>query len=1026
MPKTFNRKVQEVDIVDDDDLDYQYQNISTPSGINESQNFVAVDQNSLAKADNVYINEDGVLSSRPAIKSITISYISSDTQIVDLKNVDGIIFYHLLKNNEYSVAFKYNDEWQEHSCSSKLTIAFMSDMFVFFTTNDIFAYKITGEWKTYSDIIYIPKTIIAGQSTTAESPNLFVDGTATRYILTSDVEMNFSDLNGKEITVTIDDDTYSVTFVTGMQSVFTRKINNISISNTCISSVGSIVSYNTSVINNKLIITIYYSADGSLFHELSSLPLSSDIAAVLSYNVVLSDNGGTIYCLVKSANKTTIYYMSTASLSDWSSADSDYILYDYAETDEGVYVESAYTGLITVDVDGSTKGIALDDDCVVFYTRRSNRTVTCTSSVYNYKGGPVQLTNSHTCQQSFLHVAKIVNSALIVKSYSILDNFSDTNYNNFPQEPLNYVSQLRLSIDTLSNIYCLSLILAKGAYRSTAGQEVCLARILFDNSMTPFFNTGLLIEDTSDQTMTTIIDYVVVVNYIIAYEFLGNSLYFYNPETIDLCYAYFNQSILQYRYCKYDGDNHVVCKYNNITFNQNSDLSSTTVVTFDDNIVYEHNSTNLLGNNKFISTSDFESTYDTITLQYGDRPSRIKSNSDFSKILTTYELYISAYSTSFKLLQQNCLPLSADWHDSILYLSDGYLYSADWTTPIYIDVHSSTLKYNFINVTYFASFTNDFIAYDNKVCYRTIVDDQIYFSTSNEFKFSSNVTNIVQLSQTSLAVFLKNSVYIVSYEGIDSDSNKPSYTYTKAKLQLGCRDGDDVLLTYDGSTILLPTLKGLTSLSYEQLMINNEQVYSYLSDQLSDLYKEFIDGQIKLYQYKSYIIVYSSVKTYCYIYDLTNQSWWKWSCSKLLSKVVYNDESILLLIDGRMFTLSEDGQYLDFGSEVINWHFVSQKLHFGAPNNYKHIYAISLESSTDVPEDVRYALKCMNYRKSKNVNDAEIFEYNINGIRLYVKRCNYYKSNAFQFELLSAHQDNPKQMKLANIAIKYRITEGIR
>lgn len=1022
MPRTVNRRVQGVDNVDYDDLGYQYQNMSTPSGINESKNFVAVDQNSLADANNVYINEDGVLSSRPAIKSVTIPYITNDTEIVDLINVDGVVFYHLFRNNEYSVAFKHNNEWKEHACSSKLTIAFMLDMYVFFTINDIFAYKITGEWKTYSDIIYIPKIIKAGQSETVENANIFVDGTTTRYVITSDTETIFSELNGKNITVTIDDDSYSMTFVTGMQSVFTRKINTMTVSNVSVSSKGNLLSYATSVVNNKLVVTVYYSADGTLFHELPPLPINSSLGDILSYNVVLSNNGGAIYCLLKGSVKTVIYYIATASLSAWIYADAEYATFNHVQTlidsPVNVNVESNYESISALDVDGDTKGYALDDDYVVFYTRRPNRAITCVTNEYDADYTNTTVLN---CQQSFLHIAKVVSGVMTVKSYSIIDNFDHSFSDNEIIKPsLNCIAQLKLSTDSVSENTCIFMILAENYSVSWTGQRIYLAKILLNSSLEPKFNIKVL-----TQYNTSV---AAVVNYIIDYSLLGNDYSSCAPTAVDLCHTFFNNQAIEYRYCKYEIINSIKCYYETVSISQAPDTANINFITFNNKTIYDESGVNLLGERIQVTTSNFTSRYDTVTLQYGTTltPKIIKSNANFSKILTTDELYISAYSTSFKLLHSNCIPVSSDWNDSILYISNNKLYAVDLTKEIYIDVIADNVKYNFIDVSKFVSFVNDFIAYDNKICYRSNKDNQIYFSIANEVKFASVVTNLIQLSQTSLAVFLSNSVYIVNYEGIDNVSNKPLYTYTKSKLQLGCRENDDVLLTYDGSTILLPTLKGLTSLSYEQLMINNEQVYSYLSEQLSDLYTEFANGSIKLYQYKSYIVVYSSIKKYCYIYDLVNQSWWKWSSSKILSKVIYDNESLLLLINGELFKLIDDGAYLDFGQESINWYFMSQKLHFGAPNNYKHIYALSLESSAELPEDVRYALTCMNYRKSKNVNDAEIFEYNINGIRLYVKRCNYYKSNAFQFKLSSVHQEKPKQLKLANIAIKYRITESIR
>lgn len=1013
MPKTVNRRVQGVNTVNYSDLDYQYQNMSTPSGIDESKNFVAVDQNSLAEADNVYINDDGVLSSRPAIKSITIPYISSDTRIVDLINVNGIIFYHLLKDNKYSVAFEYNESWREHSCSSKLTIAFMSDMFVFFTNANIFAYTTGGQWKTYGEIFHIPTTVV-NSSDSAEGDNLFVDGSIKKLIVTDKTTVIWQEYDGDAIRVIIDGETYAITFTNGQQVTFTRNINSLTVNNYKISDNGNILAY------NEAWEPYYYSADGTLFYELPPLPdghyddLGNYLSIAYSYPII-SNNGGTIFVLGKYDKGTSIYRIDTASRVEWKCIDStlhplNRIEYTPSSGDYAYlairntfkfhnHVASSFD--TNFNRDGlkreGTIGCSNDDDRCVFIslpTDKDKDYITCDIEMYDYDSNSVStVVDAARYRPAYIHTLHNSGGQIVVHSYCVTVD-SIITHDMSGTLPLD----AKLSTDSINNRSALFILYKCDSWTNGAGWN-----ILFDDNMKPFYT--LSIAELDNHPLLRLYYSFGNIGADERYGSYYTNMYRLNNNEIEIRSTQEKSASLS-------------CRTKILSIVYGEDVLSSNFSIDTDVGTHEYN---------ISCTVLSDTTNDIYWHSAGLQSSKyLLATEDFSVILTDTYIYLKSYETAYSLLHSNVRPLSANWNGKILYSINGRLYSNDWSNAIYIEI-TDIGNYNLLFVNHFKQHVNDFIAINNKLYFRTVTEDKLlYFSKSNEYSFESVITNLVQLSQTTLGVFLKNAVYIITYEGVDSNTGLPLYTCVKSKLQLGCRDGDDVLLTYDGSTVLLPTLKGLTSLSYEQLMINNEQIYSYLSEQLSNLYEGFIDGNIKLYQYKSYIIVYSSIKKYCYIYDLTNKSWWKWSCSKTLSRVVYNDESLLLLIDGKMFTLSEDGQYLDFGREVINWHFTSQKLHFGAPNNYKHIYALSLESSADVPEDVRYALKCINYRKSKNVNDAEIFEYNINGIRLYVRRCNYYKSNAFQFELSSVYQERPKQMKLANIAIKYRITESIR
>ena len=65
MTKTFNRMPQGVN---EPDIDYQFFNHNNWKRLNSNKNFLSIDQETFEDSNNIYVDGDGVLRSRPAIK----------------------------------------------------------------------------------------------------------------------------------------------------------------------------------------------------------------------------------------------------------------------------------------------------------------------------------------------------------------------------------------------------------------------------------------------------------------------------------------------------------------------------------------------------------------------------------------------------------------------------------------------------------------------------------------------------------------------------------------------------------------------------------------------------------------------------------------------------------------------------------------------------------------------------------------------------------------------------------------------
>jgi hypothetical protein len=68
MIRTFNRQPLSVNIPNKNDVEHNYLNQYNWKGLIDNKNFLAVDQESFSDCNNVYVDEQGLLKSRPSLK----------------------------------------------------------------------------------------------------------------------------------------------------------------------------------------------------------------------------------------------------------------------------------------------------------------------------------------------------------------------------------------------------------------------------------------------------------------------------------------------------------------------------------------------------------------------------------------------------------------------------------------------------------------------------------------------------------------------------------------------------------------------------------------------------------------------------------------------------------------------------------------------------------------------------------------------------------------------------------------------
>lgn len=298
-----------------------------------------------------------------------------------------------------------------------------------------------------------------------------------------------------------------------------------------------------------------------------------------------------------------------------------------------------------------------------------------------------------------------------------------------------------------------------------------------------------------------------------------------------------------------------------------------------------------------------------------------------------------------------------------------------------------------------------------------------YIPEYTKQSFTDKITGLQPISSTEMAIFLRNEIWYSQY-------SESVYLYNKSKLQVGLREGSDVITSYDGTQVIFPSKRGLVALSYQNFVASTDQVLTPISDPIHDQFIKFAEGSVKLLRYQYWIICYRTDTMSGYVYDGRNASWWPIEIFIKPTKVLDVDNKIVLLANNRLYTLDKsDDKYYDYdGNEhQIDWNIRSQKLHFNAINYCKHIANITLMSVQDSDNDLSFKLRVNNYRKKMDTTDVQTKEYKVDAIRTYVQRMSFPKVNEFQYILFADDEQLIRvPLSLSGITIKYRIGSQVR
>lgn len=220
MARTFNRAPLQFNTPSSSDLKNYFFNHYNWKGVCKNDNFLAVDQETFNDANNVYVNSEGLLRSRPALKrskkmqqnNILKTWIFNEVLVV----LTADLMLSFYKN--MNVVFSLNVETKD----IKLKLI-NNHVYIF---SKLWLKRVNVDNFEVSDgKIYIPNTVFDAFNvkTSVESKNILTD--KERYTYLYDAKNGISlDAYGKELSVEIDGNTYSFIFDDYVRDTLTKPI----------------------------------------------------------------------------------------------------------------------------------------------------------------------------------------------------------------------------------------------------------------------------------------------------------------------------------------------------------------------------------------------------------------------------------------------------------------------------------------------------------------------------------------------------------------------------------------------------------------------------------------------------------------------------------------------------------------------------------------------------------------------------------------------------------------------------------
>lgn len=416
-------------------------------------------------------------------------------------------------------------------------------------------------------------------------------------------------------------------------------------------------------------------------------------------------------------------------------------------------------------------------------------------------------------------------------------------------------------------------------------------------------------------------------------------------------------------------------------------------------------------------------------------------------------------------LSNNTAKIIPDGSYYLVMLENGKMYTNrlnDNETASIIFTYDSDTKYTGIPDVSFSD-TEMYLGFENKLSITANTRDDngnilLSLPTLNDQRFIENITNIINISTTDIALFFEDNIVICSK--VQDETLGYRYDYYPTKLSTGTRLGDSVINTIEGNYTIFPTRRGLAIMNYQAFMATTDQILTYITGNIEDRYDAFYkeSDSIKIVQMRNRLFLTNGTDKIL-IYDLDAGAWWYWELSKFHNKVInstdysytnyikklYTDQIELFVIGSyRLYKFGEPIRtYKDYetiddefgygftnsGNDTIDWFVMSQPLHMKAPNYYKNLKQLVFQLLDDNKDNKQHTInvQIQCYRKKVDTKEPELINFKIEDLRTFVKRFNYWKINEVQYALGSDNQTlTPTRLRLNGVSIKYELGEEVR
>lgn len=1016
--RTIRRYPRTVDTDDYyNDENQGYFNFTSFNGINSNKNYISIDQQSFEDAKNMYVDQNGQLSTRPPVRRINI--LPSNETVVELIKVNNLVIYHTYDGTNYHIRFQYDGYWfanpdgDDYKVGNKVVVSWFQDKYIVFTVDNFFAFSYNYEraktqpnnaidWFIAEDIVYIPVQNVGGNEEASQENNIFTTASITRYIFENGVDVDVTAIVGKNVTVKIDNDSFNIVFRENNDKVFTKPLVSIIANNFQVSkTLGNMLCEDEGG-------TIYYSYDGTLFEIFHLAVEDGDIG-----EYCLADDGSSVYQAIDfGPHENAIIYKRTVlnGMSPWSQ-----IIVPIA--DLNIQMNTAY---ITNSEDTSF------NMCTSFTMWRGR-----IRTIHAAEDGGVALL--YPCEYEAVYYKNYeltyVEDGQIGPNNFTVDRYMLVILNNdeVHYSPLLTLNNIPGSTHSIRYLPAFQAVIMMYSRTVPSGTHIQARLIRLKNDYTVLAEVSAPLRKIEWNDGTVHREDILDMSYYPSYDILPDTVI--NSQNFDYG-AIYNEGIFNLYYAA-NITNDVL---NSIVGTNFQFISGYNESDYNYKFTYSGDITNWDNRNRLVFpwTCSTASSSKVLSEEYNSDYFVIDEK--FNYVLT--ENYFYYKNSAIPLLKRkseanedySILPLYIDSNDGhIVYYSNNTIYSSNYSGQVFVDLSNSGVI-NYILPehieTFIGAMSVKVFNVENKLYWTSTEGDvgKLYVKENDVYEFEDYITNIVTFSQTSLGIFLEDNVYEFMY-----DSTNSIYRVAATKLQLGCKRGSDVLLSYDGSSILLTTIKGLSSLSYQDFVQSTEQIYTYLTENIMDLYDEYSVSPIKLYQYKNWLFMYRQDSNKLYMYDTRNTSWWCWEYEYNVQQIMFDGTNLLIVLNGYLENIAFDIESVyDDETHPFDWYFISQKLHFNAPNYYKHIRQVAVITSQN-GNRMRYKLTFKNYRNLNNLVNSDTVEFDIEQLNTLIKRVAFMKTNAFQFKI-SNDDTNPKPMAfiIPDIAIKYRVTEMIR